>query len=45
MADFDAMNAVWEAWIDPDNPPARMTYQARLARATMRIEVMVTAAV
>jgi enamine deaminase RidA (YjgF/YER057c/UK114 family) len=44
MADFDGMNAVWEAWIDPANPPARMTCQARLARATMRIEIMAIAA-
>ena len=45
IGDFAAMNTVWEAWIDPGNPPARMTYQATLARPTFRIEVMVIAAV
>ena len=45
MADFATMNAVWEAWIDPANPPARMTYQAKLGRPSFRIEVMVIAAV
>lgn len=45
IEDFAAMNAVWDAWIDPENPPARMTYQATLARPTFRIEVMVIAAV
>ena len=23
MTDFAGMNAAWEAWVDPDNPPAR----------------------
>ena len=26
MADFAGMNRVWEAWIDPANPPARATW-------------------
>ncbi|MFT5949351.1 MAG: enamine deaminase RidA (YjgF/YER057c/UK114 family), partial [Paracoccaceae bacterium] len=25
MADFQGMNAVWDAWVDPANPPARAT--------------------
>src|SRR5258706_10795250 len=28
VATFDEMNAVWEAWIDPANPPARATVEA-----------------
>jgi enamine deaminase RidA (YjgF/YER057c/UK114 family) len=28
---FDAMNAVWEAWIVPGSPPARATVGAPLA--------------
>ncbi len=43
-ADFAAMNEVWEAWIDPENPPARMTTQGPLARASLRLEIMVIAA-
>ena len=25
MADFEAMNGVWDAWVDSENPPARAT--------------------
>ncbi|WP_269499991.1 RidA family protein [Castellaniella sp. S9] len=45
MADFAAMNAVWEAWIDPANPPARATGQAALADPGYKFEVIITAAV
>lgn len=44
MADFAEMNAVWDAWIDPANPPARATGEARLAAPEYRVEVIVTAA-
>lgn len=43
MADFDALNAVWEAWIDPNNPPARACGEAKLARPDLLVEVIVTA--
>lgn len=45
MADFAAMNAVWEAWIDPANPPARATGEARLARPGLKFEVIIVAAI
>jgi enamine deaminase RidA (YjgF/YER057c/UK114 family) len=45
MADFAAMNEVWEAWVAPGNAPPRATVQAALARTGWRIEVVVTAAV
>jgi enamine deaminase RidA (YjgF/YER057c/UK114 family) len=45
MADFAAMNEVWEAWVAPGNAPPRATVQATLARPGWRIEVVVTAAV
>ena len=45
MADFAAMNQVWDAWIDPANPPARACVEARLAYPQFRVEVMVVAAV
>ena len=44
MADFAAMNAVWEDWVVPGHTPARATVQARLARAEWRVEIVITAA-
>ena len=44
MADFAAMNAVWEAWIVPGHPPARATVQAKLAASGYKIEIQVIAA-
>lgn len=45
LAEFDAMNAVWEAWVVPGHTPPRATVQANLARPGWKIEVVVTAAV
>lgn len=44
MADFAAMNSVWEEWVDAANPPARATGEVRLATPDYRIEIIVTAA-
>lgn len=44
IKDFDAMNRVWDAWVDKDNPPARATGQVPLAREKYRVEIVVTAA-
>jgi enamine deaminase RidA (YjgF/YER057c/UK114 family) len=44
IATFDEMNAAWEAWVDPANPPARATVEARLASPEYLVEIMVTAA-
>ncbi len=44
IAGFDEMNAVWDAWIDPANPPARACVEARLATPDFLVEVMITAA-
>ncbi len=43
MADFQGMNAVWDAWVDPANPPARATCGVALARPGMRVEMVVVA--
>lgn len=43
MGDYAAMNAVWDAWIDPANPPARATCEARLATPAYVVEFVVTA--
>lgn len=45
LADFAAMNAVWEAWVVPGHTPPRATVQANLARPEWKIEIVVTAAV
>jgi enamine deaminase RidA (YjgF/YER057c/UK114 family) len=44
MANFKAMNAVWNDWVDPANPPVRACVQAGLARPEILVEIMVTAA-
>ena len=43
MADFAAMNAVWDAWVVPGHTPARATVESRLAGPQYRVEIMVTA--
>lgn len=45
LADFAAMNVVWEAWVMPGHTPSRATVQAALAKPQWKIEVVVTAAV
>ncbi len=37
------MNAVWDAWIDPDNPPARACVESTLAAPQYTVEIMVVA--
>jgi enamine deaminase RidA (YjgF/YER057c/UK114 family) len=44
IVDFDAMNSVYDQWIDPQNPPARACVEARLAVPDLRIEVTAIAA-
>jgi len=43
MADFAGMNAVWDAWVDTTNPPARATGGVALARPGMRVEMIAIA--
>jgi enamine deaminase RidA (YjgF/YER057c/UK114 family) len=44
LAEFAAMNAVWEAWVVPGHTPPRATVQAHLAKPEWKIEIVVTAA-
>jgi enamine deaminase RidA (YjgF/YER057c/UK114 family) len=44
IATFDEMNAVWDAWLSPDNPPGACV-EARLAQLQFPVEIMGTAAV
>jgi enamine deaminase RidA (YjgF/YER057c/UK114 family) len=42
---FNDMNAVWDAWVDPQNTPARATVQAQLANPKFQVEISVVAAI
>ena len=44
MEDFAEMNAVWDAWVPEGHAPARACGEARLARAALKVEIIVTAA-
>jgi enamine deaminase RidA (YjgF/YER057c/UK114 family) len=44
IADINAMNEVWDAWVVPGSAPPRATVEAALADPTYRIEIVVTAA-
>jgi len=43
MANFSAMNEVWNGWVDPENPPVRACVRADLAVPELLVEIMVTA--
>lgn len=45
MKDFDAMNEVWDQWVEPGQAPARACGEARLARPELKVELIITAAV
>lgn len=44
IGDFDAMNGVYDGWIDQDRPPARACTEARLADPDLRVEMTAIAA-
>ncbi|MGB3148451.1 MAG: RidA family protein [Paracoccaceae bacterium] len=44
MADFDKMNAVWDAWVAPGHAPARATGESKLAAPEYLVEIIITAA-
>lgn len=44
IADFAAMNEVWDAWVEPGHAPARACVEARLASPDLRVEMSVVAA-
>jgi enamine deaminase RidA (YjgF/YER057c/UK114 family) len=45
ISEFAGMNKAWDAWVAPDNAPARATIEARLASPDLKVEIMVCAAV
>jgi len=44
MADFKAMNEVWDAWIPEGYAPARACVEASMAREALLVEISVVAA-
>ncbi|GMK93902.1 TPA: RidA family protein [Clostridioides difficile] len=44
MKDFEAMNSVWDAWVEKGLEPARACVEARLAREHLLVEMSVVAA-
>ncbi len=44
MADFAEMNAVWDSWVPAEHAPARACGEAKLARAELKVEIIITAA-
>ena len=44
IADFAAMNSVWDSWVSQGNTPARATVEASLATPAHKVEIMVVAA-
>lgn len=44
MKDFAAMNAVYDAWVDPASQPTRACGEAKLAAPDYLVEFMVVAA-
>lgn len=43
--EFNAMNAVWEAWLPAGHAPPRVTVLAQLAQPQWKVEMVVIAAV
>lgn len=41
--DYAAMNEIWDAWIAPNNPPARTCVESKLYRPDVLVEMTVTA--
>ncbi|MBJ6125813.1 RidA family protein [Microvirga splendida] len=44
IAFYDEMNAVWDAWVVPEQAPARVCVESRLANPAYKLEIQVTAA-
>ena len=44
LADYDAMNAAWDAWVPAGHVPARATVEAKLANPAWKVEIKLVAA-
>ena len=45
MAEFQEMNAAWDAWVTPGRTPARACVTGNLAKPEWKVEIMVIAAI
>jgi enamine deaminase RidA (YjgF/YER057c/UK114 family) len=45
IGNFDSMNEVYQAWLDPENVPARVCVESRLWDDAAQVEIMVTSVV
>jgi enamine deaminase RidA (YjgF/YER057c/UK114 family) len=45
LATFAEMNAVWDTWVSPGNPPCRTTIETKLASPKYAIEISLIAAI
>ncbi|KMN79887.1 enamine deaminase RidA (YjgF/YER057c/UK114 family) [Chromobacterium alkanivorans] len=43
LADYDAMNAAWDAWVPAGHVPARATVEAKLANPAWKVEIKLVA--
>lgn len=43
LLDFPAFTTAWNAWVDPERPPARACAQVTMANPDIRIEMIVVA--
>ncbi|MGE0621664.1 MAG: RidA family protein [Pseudomonadales bacterium] len=44
MADYAAMNGVWDTWVDKANTPPRACVESKLAAPQYKVEIRVVAA-
>jgi enamine deaminase RidA (YjgF/YER057c/UK114 family) len=44
ISTFGEMNAVWDAWVIPGQPPARACVESKLAYPQLKVEISVVAA-
>ncbi len=44
MADYAAMNEVWDAWVADIAPPSRACFNAALASPAMKVEMIMISA-
>lgn len=45
MADYQAMNAVWDEWVADIEPPSRACFEGRLASSDLKVEMIMVSAV
>ncbi len=45
MADFNAMNSIWDAWVVEGHTPTRACVESKLAAPQFTVEIAVTAAI